>query len=199
MPLPFAAALLLATQCAPEVAPKTLLALMQVESGLDPLAIGVNGPRPYRLHPRSPSEAASLADTLVAEGKTVDLGLAQINSRTLHTLGVEIRDAFIPCRNLTLAGLILQRGFVPVAQDPISRQVALRIALSRYNTGDARRGFASGYVARVEAAAATPVPARARRLGRLAQGPVQIAQAPWFLTSPTNAAETVTPNQGETR
>ena len=33
------------------------------------------------------------------------------------------------------------------------RQAPLRIALSRYNTGDAERGFRNGYVGRVEDAA----------------------------------------------
>jgi type IV secretion system protein VirB1 len=33
------------------------------------------------------------------------------------------------------------------------QQAALRIALSRYNTGDAERGFRNGYVGRVEDAA----------------------------------------------
>jgi len=45
------------------------------------------------------------------------------------------------------------------AESGADAQPALRRALSRYNTGDARRGFTNGYVAKVERAAAQVVPA----------------------------------------
>ena len=48
---------------------------------------------------------------------------------------------------------MLRAGYRVSAETPADRQAALRIALSRYNTGDARRGFRNGYVSRVEAAA----------------------------------------------
>lgn len=182
MPLPLATVLFLAAHCAPNVAPQTLLAVAQVESGFDPFAIGVNGPSPYRLRPRSAAEAIRWADALLEKGQSIDLGLAQINSRTLNTLGLKVRDAFLPCSNLNAAGLVLQRSYRPLTQDAVSQQLALRVALSRYNTGDSRRGFANGYVARVEAAAGITAPkAFPSRLTRWPD-PASLTQPSWFLT-----------------
>ena len=48
---------------------------------------------------------------------------------------------------------MLRAGFNP-AYTGSDRQQALRVALSRYNTGHPDRGFRNGYVARVEASAA---------------------------------------------
>lgn len=43
MQLTITATLALATQCAPAIAPSTMLSIVSVESRFDPLAIGVNG------------------------------------------------------------------------------------------------------------------------------------------------------------
>lgn len=143
----------LAQACAPQVAPQTLAAVAYAESRFDPLAIGVNrGPRPVR-RPRDPAEAARTARALIARGANLDLGLAQINSDNLGWLGLSVEDAFDPCRNLTAAGRVLQAGYRPASTSPADRQVALRAALSRYNTGHPERGLRNGYVARVERAA----------------------------------------------
>ena len=143
----------LAQACAPQVAPQTLAAVAYAESRFDPLAIGVNrGPRPAR-RPRDPAEAARTARALIARGANLDLGLAQINSDNLGWLGLSVEDAFDPCRNLTAAGRVLQAGYRPASASPADRQVALRAALSRYNTGHPERGLRNGYVARVERAA----------------------------------------------
>ena len=143
----------LAQACAPQVAPQTLAAVAYAESRFDPLAIGVNrGPRPVR-RPRDPVEAARTARALIARGANLDLGLAQINSDNLGWLGLSVEDAFDPCRNLTAAGRVLQAGYRPASTSPADRQVALRAALSRYNTGHPERGLRNGYVARVDRAA----------------------------------------------
>lgn len=143
----------LAQACSPQVAPQTLAAVAYAESRFDPLAIGVNrGPRPAR-RPRDPAEAARTARILIARGANLDLGLAQINSDNLGWLGLSVEDAFDPCRNLTAAGRVLQAGYRPASTSPADRQVALRAALSRYNTGHPERGLRNGYVARVERAA----------------------------------------------
>lgn len=143
----------LAQACAPQVAPQTLAAVAYAESRFDPLAIGVNrGPRPVR-RPRDPAEAARTARALIADGANLDLGLAQINSDNLGWLGLSVEEAFDPCRNLTAAGRVLQAGYRPASASPLDRQVALRAALSRYNTGHPERGVRNGYVARVERAA----------------------------------------------
>ena len=152
--LELAAVLALARTCAPEVAPATLAAIAHVESRFDPLAIGVNrgGLRPPRA--RSAAAAARAARRLLARGANLDLGLGQINSDNLVWLGLSVEDAFDPCLNLRAAATVLRAGYRPVADTSAARQAALRVALSRYNTGHPRRGFRNGYVARVEQALA---------------------------------------------
>lgn len=151
--LELAAILVLSQACAPSVAPETLAAIAHVESRFDPLAIGVNrgGAAPARA--RNPAEAAHVARRLLAQGANLDLGLAQINSSNLDWLGLSVEDAFDPCRNLAAAATVLRAGYRVTGDAPSDRQAALRVALSRYNTGDARRGFRNGYVSQVEAAA----------------------------------------------
>jgi type IV secretion system protein VirB1 len=163
MPLTLPEILLLAAQCAPAVAPETLLSVVQVESRFDPLAIGVNGKPRVAISPSTPREAVAKASALIAAGRSVDLGLAQINSKNLGWLGLTVDGAFDPCRNLAAAARVLQVGY----EGGADAQPALRRALSRYNSGDARRGFANGYVAKVERAATEVVPAIQARPSRL--------------------------------
>lgn len=148
----------LAAQCAPGVAPATLLAVARTESGLDPLAIGVNGARSRRPQPSTAAEAVAAARSLVASGRDIDLGLAQINIRNLARLGLSIEAAFDPCRNLAAAGKVLREGYARGRARHGPGQAALRVALSVYNTGHAERGFANGYVARVVAKAGARMP-----------------------------------------
>jgi type IV secretion system protein VirB1 len=148
----------LAGQCAPAVAPETLVSIVSVESGFDPLAIGVNGSRPQRLHPHSAPEAVETAARLIAGGADIDLGLAQLNSRNLAPLGLSIADAFDPCRNLAASASILKAGYARANPQPGAEQAALRASLSLYNTGDEKRGILNGYVQRVETAAGRLIP-----------------------------------------
>ena len=153
-----AVVLALASQCARSVAPETLVSMVRVESGFDPLAIGVNRPARGRIHPRSQLEAVAISTRLIASGANIDLGLGQINSANLGALGLTIADAFEPCRNLQAAGTVLQQAYQSQSPAPGREQVALRSALSIYNTGRTDRGFRNGYVAKVSAAAGLTVP-----------------------------------------
>lgn len=164
--LDLAFVLALSQSCAPSVAPQTLAAIAHVESRFDPLAIGVNGNGPRPARARDAREAAATARRLLDRGAKLDLGLAQINSDNLGWLGLSVEDTFDPCLNLRAAATVLRAGYRPSGEAPAHRQAALRVALSRYNTGDAGRGFRNGYVARVEQAAvaldlATPLTAAA--------------------------------------
>ncbi len=149
----------LAATCAPTVAAETLISVAKVESGFNPLAIGVNGAPRITVRAKSAAEAARQASALIAAGRSVDLGLAQINGRNLGWLGLTVEAAFDPCRNLAAAARVLQDGYGRSGAEAVGEQPALRTALSFYNTGNARRGFANGYVAKVEKAAAQMVPA----------------------------------------
>jgi type IV secretion system protein VirB1 len=168
MPLDTTTVLALAAACAPDVAPTTLLAVAQVESGLDPLAIGINGPAGGARRARSAGEAVRTAQRLLSTGADIDLGLAQINARNLSPLGLSLTDAFEPCANLGAAARLLSEGYRRARSTSVSAQARLRVALSYYNTGRPERGFANGYVTRVAVAAgvagarAEPPPHRPR-------------------------------------
>lgn len=159
MAISLAAAIALAAQCAPHIAPETLLSVVQVESRFEPLAIGVNGTPHIVVAPTSVDDAVAKAGDLIAAGRNVDLGLAQINSKNLTWLGLSLREVFEPCTNLRAAARILQGGYVRSGAARVGEQAALRTALSYYNTGHPVRGFSNGYVAKVARAAERIVPA----------------------------------------
>ena len=140
---------LLAT-CAPLVHPTTASALIQVESGFNPHAIGVvNGV--LERQPRRASEAVATATALHAAGRNFSLGLAQINVANLPRLGLTIPDALDGCKNLRAMQTILGECFDRAGgeSDP---QRNLRRALSCYYSGNFATGFRHGYVGRVIAA-----------------------------------------------
>lgn len=149
----------LAAQCAPHVATETLLAVAKVESGFNSLAIGVNGKPVVRVRAANKPDAVSKASALIAAGRNVDLGVAQINSRNLSWLGLTVETAFDPCRNLAASARVLQDGYARSDARRVGEQPALHMALSYYNTGDPQRGFHNGYVAKVTNAAAQVVSA----------------------------------------
>ena len=157
--LPLLAALTLAHSCGGSVAPETLLSVVATESAFDPLSIGVNGRPHATLHPATREQAVVAAQAMIATGRDVDLGLAQINIRNLHRLGLSVSEAFDPCRNLRAGAVLLAQTYRAALRRGTDPQAALRQALSAYNTGDPVRGLHNGYVAKVEAAAAVVVPA----------------------------------------
>lgn len=192
MILEYSAILALAAQCAPSVAPATMLAIVRTESGGFIHALNVNGTKsPPR--PKDQASAAILARRYIAAGYSVDLGLAQINSRNLSRLGMTIEDALDPCRSLAGGASILTQNFVATSsvQQP---QARLRIALSMYNTGSRSRGFSNGYVGKVLANAGSvavrshDIPTRAA-----AKGVATAAATDQFATPQIANAETLAP------
>ena len=155
-----AAILALASQCAPNVAPQTVAAIVQTESHGHPFALNVNG----GTQPPAQTNAASAAATAqryIAAGYSVDLGLGQINSRNMRWLGLTWDTVFDPCTNVAALGRVITQNYnaaIP-GRDP---QTALRVALSLYNTGSSSRSFRNGYVAKVvgNAGFAEPVAAQ---------------------------------------
>lgn len=171
MPLDLPTLIALSTACAPQVAPQTLLAVARVESGFDPLAIGINDGSRRSRRPVDREAAIAEATALIAAGRNVDLGLTQINARNLGWLGLTPRTAFDPCRSLAAGAKVLEFGYRRAAPRPGQEQAGLRTALSYYNTGHPRRGLHNGYAARVVAAAGQLVPGIANAPGRAIPGP----------------------------
>ncbi|NSX34431.1 lytic transglycosylase domain-containing protein [Brevundimonas vesicularis] len=154
MLLELSAVMALAQQCAPQVAPETMAAVAHTESRFNPYAIGVNRSAGLTRQPRNREEAIAAARVLLAQGKNIDLGLAQINSNNMAWLGLSVEDAFDPCKSLAAGARVLTSNYRSVVQSASSQQHALRLALSMYNTGSRSRGFGNGYVRKVEDAAA---------------------------------------------
>lgn len=138
-----------AQACAPFVSPTTTLEVVRVESGGRPLALNVNGlPPREQPHPQSLLEAVQTATYHIAQGRDVDMGLMQINSRNLPALGYSLVQAFDPCSNLRGGAVILTANYLAAARKYGPGLFSLQAALSLYNTGDFEKGFANGYVGR---------------------------------------------------
>jgi type IV secretion system protein VirB1 len=135
--------------CAPNVAPATLNAIIQVESGGNPLALHVNGSDQQPPPARDPAEAARMAKSYVDMGYSVDVGLMQVNTRNLATTGHSIQQALDPCTNILHGSTILSADYARASRTRGDDPYALLAALSAYNTGDFHRGFDNGYVAQV--------------------------------------------------
>lgn len=147
----------LAARCGAAVAPETLLSIAKVESNLQSLVIHDNTTgRSYR--PEEAADAIRIAEPLLAAGHSIDTGIMQINAANLMLFGVALDDAFDACTSITVASRILVADYSG-GQSHAAQQMALRDALSRYNTGDQKDGFSNGYVRKVELAAREIVPA----------------------------------------
>ena len=153
--LPFA-------QCAPNVAPETMSAIVRVESSNNPYAIGVVDGA-LRRQPTSLDEAKAAVAELERQGKNYSMGLAQINKHNLPKYGITAEQAFDPCTSLRVGGLILADCYERALPRQQSEQQALHAALSCYYSGNFTRGFrpdvagGTSYVQRVVAASSTPV------------------------------------------
>jgi len=130
----------LAMQCAPNVAPVTMAAIVQVESSNNPYAIGIVGEAlPHQ--PTTKADALVIVDGLERQGKNYSMGLAQINRQHLPPSGLTHSDMFEPCPNLRLAGRILETCYRQALPGHADAQSALRAALSCYYSGNFIRGF----------------------------------------------------------
>jgi type IV secretion system protein VirB1 len=140
--------------CAPLVAQDTARALIQVESGGNPFAIGVVGGALMRQPVNLPEALATVA-ALEAAGWNYSVGLSQINKRNFERYGLNPSTAFEPCANLTAMQGILGDCFSRAsrrADRQLTTQAALRDAFSCYYSGNFLTGHVHGYVGKVLAA-----------------------------------------------
>jgi type IV secretion system protein VirB1 len=128
-----------------------MAAIVQVESGGNPLAIGDNTTR-RSYYPRDRATAERLARRLLDAGHLLDLGIAQIDSMNFAGYGMTTHTIFDPCTNLNVGARILSGDYAFAARRYGDGQVALRHAIGMYNTGLLNAG--ARYIARVVAAAA---------------------------------------------
>jgi type IV secretion system protein VirB1 len=147
---PVALAALLSS-CAPSVAPDTMSAIIEVESGRNPYAIYDDTTR-VSYTPSDGRIAFGLALALLRRGHNLDVGIGQVNSANFPI--ARLSEMLKPCPNLRLASSILAGDYAQSQRALVEPVAALRGALGAYNTGDIHSGAA--YVSRVVAAASVP-------------------------------------------
>jgi type IV secretion system protein VirB1 len=144
-------------RCGPSVAPSTLASITRTESAFEPLSINDNTTGASGA-PATRDIAMQIASKLIEAGHSVDIGIMQINSANFARLGLTLEAAFDPCKSVAAGAAVLAGGYAG-GETHEGQQSALRVAISRYNTGDSQRGFTNGYVHKVELAAERIVPA----------------------------------------
>ncbi len=145
-------------RCAPNTDVRTLAAIVEVESGGDSWAI--RDPIANRaIHPRSYTEAVAIANALLSKGVQVSVGLSQV---LLPRPGLDAATLLgSPCADLRAGSSILASAYAGQIQlvaapwSEIGQQLALRRALSVYNSGSATG--APEYTARLLAALSSPL------------------------------------------
>lgn len=131
----------LAQECAPAVHPETMAAVVRVESGFNPYAIGVVNGRLQR-QPKNLAEAVATATALEQGGWNYSVGIGQVNKYNLPKYGLSLQDAFEPCKNLAAGAEILKDCYQRAAASGIQAgQPALQAALSCYYSGNFARGL----------------------------------------------------------
>src|SRR5690349_8909144 len=105
-----AAFLAIALQCAPQVAPDTLMAIARHESALQPWLVHDNTTR-QSLALASERDAVVDAKRRIVAGHSVDMGLMQVNSGNLHWLGLQPEGAFEPCANVRAGARVLAKAY----------------------------------------------------------------------------------------
>lgn len=137
MPFEFIA---LAHECAPQIHPSTLQAVISTESSSNPYAIGVVKGRLAR-QPKNESEAITTAKALDAAGWTFSMGIMQVNRYNLTALNLTYDTVFNPCNNLRAGAQILNNCYNKALVLRNNSQDALRAALSCYYSGNFTTGF----------------------------------------------------------
>lgn len=114
----------------------------QVESHMNPFAIGVVGGRLAR-QPDNLAEAIATAQMLEANGYNFSVGIAQVNRSNFDQYGLDTyQKAFSICGNL-LAGSRILAGCYANAHGAWDK------AFSCYNSGNYTAGFSNGYVQKI--------------------------------------------------
>jgi type IV secretion system protein VirB1 len=144
-------------QCTPpNVSPQTMHAIMRVESAHTPTAIGYKIIRKdgtvYTLQkqPSTREQAITWAKWFEQNGYAFDAGISQVNSKNFKKYGLTIETVFDPCKNINAGARILTECYArALPRYSNNEQLALRAAMSCYQSGNFSTGFSTGYVGKV--------------------------------------------------
>jgi type IV secretion system protein VirB1 len=158
----------LRSRCIPGAPLTTLRAIIRAESNGNPNAMQIDfpltllkrwnlAPGTVRLkhQPRDQAEAMQWLDYFQKFHVFVDIGLMQISTAEAQRRGIPQKSLFNPCTNLRVGWQILEEDYTSEVKIYGPGQLALRHAISRYNTGNSQKGIENGYLSRVLAAAQT--------------------------------------------
>lgn len=143
-------------QCAPQVAPALMGALVRRESAWRPLAIGMDGEQEPVRQPRTLTEAVEQARSLSSKGRGFSVGLAQIHVSNVTRHGLTWEQAFDPCLNLRSGQQILLDFHRRARVAGYAGAQAVHAALRGYNAGDIDRRAADVYARRILQEVADP-------------------------------------------
>ncbi len=124
--------LYLLQECAPQVAPVTMAAIVETESSGDPWTIYDNTTR-QSMRFQNKAQAVAMARILLAQKHKLDMGLAQVDSENLGWLGISVTSVFNPCTNLQAAQRILVGAYHKAGSDGVG---SLKGAFEAYNSGN---------------------------------------------------------------
>lgn len=137
-------------ECAPNVSPVTMAAIVKQESNFNPFAVGVNGDYILERQPQTLNEAVETVRWLEQQGQAnLDLGLGQISVANRKYYELSNADSFDACSNIRVAADILTQNYTNAVNSGLSGQEALTAAISTYNTGSKTAGFENGYVQKI--------------------------------------------------
>jgi len=133
--------IVLAQQCAPQVEPAVMSAIVDRESGFNPYAIGVVDSAIKQ--PTNYVDAVKAVRLLRSQGKNFSVGLSQVNKINFATYNMTERNMFDPCTNLRAGSSIfancLKRADSKYGDN--SYDGKLRLAMSCYYSGNFKTGF----------------------------------------------------------
>jgi len=145
--------------CTPAVSADTMRAIVMVESRGYSYAISDNTTRVVycvpggRIYPCGRERATAIAEGAIAQGHSVDVGIAQVNSGNFRSFHVSAANMLEPCLNLRVGGAILTSAYRSSISRFAEPREALWHAIMAYNTGSLYVG--ESYVHSVVDAATT--------------------------------------------
>ncbi len=136
-------------QCAPQVSPVLMQALVRTESAWQPLAIGMDKAQGTVKQPATLVEAIATAKELAASGRKFSVGLAQIHVSNVALYGMTWEQAFDACENLAVGQKILWNFYHRASASGYSGVAAIWAALRGYNSGGVDRAMSDEYANRI--------------------------------------------------
>lgn len=183
--------------CAPQVSPLLMQALVKTESSWQPFAIGMDKAHGTVKQPASLSEAVATAKKLAAAGRKFSVGLAQIHVSNVTLYGMTWEQAFDACQNLAVGQKILWNFYHRASASGYSGVAAIWAALRGYNSGGVDRAVSDAYANRIFAYMSSAPPQVQIGSGASAAGPAAAKPRPPFTVATAPSESTPPQRAGE--